>query len=120
MAITKVAISFQSSAAAAVGTSITAAALDLTLAYGALVEAVIANQASAPTVGCDFVIQVSGDNFVADTSEFFRATAGVTASIPYKWAVSLPSTIMYARTMFSGNTGNSVNVVAIGSKVTAV
>lgn len=78
----------------------------------------VTNGATGPTVGCDARIEVSNDN--SDWWEVFRATAGVANSGVYIWLVDLPDSILYSRTVFGGNTGQSVTVEADGHKITAV
>lgn len=118
MAITKASASFQASATNTAGSTTTGSSVDLTAAYGCTITGEITNGATGPTVGCDFVVEVSNDN--SDWMEYARATAGVANNGVYTFAVDLPASIMYARTKFTGNTGQSVTVEADGHKLTGI
>lgn len=115
---TKAAVSFQSSTTNSASGTTTGSSVDLTAALGCLITAEITNGGTGPTVGCDFVVQVSNDN--SDWMEFCRMTAGVTSSTTYTFQVELPISAMHARTVFTGNTGQDVTVKADGHKISAV
>ena len=116
---TKAAVTFQGSATQTAGAAYTnPSGTDLTAALGCLITAEITNGGTGPTVGCDFVVEVSNDN--SDFMEFARATAGLTAGTTYTFQVELPISVMYARVLFGGNTGQDVTVEADGHKISAV
>lgn len=118
MAITKSSSSFQASATNTAGSTTTGSSVDLTGKYGCSVTLKVTNGGTGPTVGCDARIEVSNDN--SDWWEVFRATAGVANSGVYIWMVDLPASILYARSVFGGNTAQSVTVEADGHVITAV
>lgn len=115
---TKAAISFQSNGSNSSGNVTTGASVNLTTALEAGVVGIITNGGTGPSVGCDFIVEVSNDN--NNWFELARATAGTTNSASYHFPVHIPGWVMYARTKFTGNTGQSVIVVAQGSRVTAM
>ncbi len=115
---TKTAITFQSSGTNTSGSTTTGSSVDLTTVLEAGVTGVVTNGGTGPTVGCDFIVEVSNDN--STWTEFARATTGVTNSAVYTFPVHLPCWVMYARTKFVGNTGQSVTVAAHGSKVSSM
>ena len=118
MAATKSAVTIQTSASNTAGSTTTASAVDLTTAYGMLITGKITNGGTGPTVACDFVVEVSNDNSAWKT--LARYTAGTTNSAVYEFAVDVPQSTMYARTVFTGNTGQTVTVEAFGHKLTGI
>ncbi len=119
MALTKAATAFQASASNTAGSTTNGSWIDLTGAYECLLSALVTNGATGPTVGCSVVVQVSPDNGTT-FYEFARATAGTANSTSYYFNFNLPAGTMYARTVFTGNTGQSVTIQADGQKVTAI
>lgn len=115
---TKAAVTFQASASNTAGSTLTGSAIDLTTALGCVVMGKITNGGTGPTIGCDFVVQVSEDN--STFREFARATAPVTNSAVTEFAVRLPKEIMYAKTVFTGNTGQTVTCESYGQKVSSI
>lgn len=91
---------------------------NLTTALGGVMTANITNGGTGPTIGCDFVVQVSGDG--TNWKEFSRQTAPVAASGSYNFAVELPPGVMYARASFQSNTGQAVTVEAFGQELTSI
>ena len=118
MATTKADITLQSSTTNTAGSTATGTGVDLTDGYGAYVTAKITNGATGPTVGCDFVLDVSHDN--TNWKEFSRVTAGTDNSGVYEWTVRIPIEVQHVRSVFTGNTGQSVTVECLGSEVSAV
>lgn len=115
---TKAAITFQSSGTNTSGNTTTGASVDLTTALEAGVVGVITNGGTSPTNSCNFIVEISNDN--STWTEYCRAAAPVNSSTTYTFPVQLPGWVMYARTKFTGNTGQSVTVAAHGSKVSAL
>ena len=105
-------------AANAAGGTTNGATWNLTTALGGLLTALVTNGATGPTVGCDFVVQVSGDG--ASWKELSRQTAGTTAGGVYPLNYELPAGVMYARPVFTGNTGQGVTVEAFGQELTSI
>lgn len=120
MASTKTAKTFQSSATNTAGSTTTGSTVSLTTSYGCLMTATITNGGTGPTVACDFIVEVSNDNFSADTKEVFRATASVANSAVSSFAFELPAAVMYARSKFTGNTAQSVTVACTGEELTTI
>lgn len=118
MAATKSATTIQTSATNTAGSTATSSAVSLTTAYGMLITGLITNGATGPTVPCDFVVEVSNDN--TNWRTYARYSAGVTNSAAYPFAVEVPPSAMYARTVFTGNTGQSVTVEALGHILTGI
>lgn len=108
----------QASTSNAAGSTTTSSTWDLTTAFGGTMTAMVTNGATGPTVGCDFVVQVSGDN--SNWKEYSRQTAGVSNSGVYSFAVEIPLGFMYARCQFTGNTGSAVTVECQGNELTSV
>ncbi len=120
MASTKTAKTFQSSATNTAGSTTTGSTVSLTTSYGCLMTAKITNGATGPTIACDFIVEVSNDNFSADTKEIFRATASVGNNDVNYYTFELPPAVMYARSKFSGNTAQSVTVECTGEELTTI
>lgn len=115
---TKTARTLQASASNSAGGTTTGTAVDLTTALGLAGTAKVTNGGTGPTVGCDFVIEVSNDN--SDWHEWTRQTAGTTASTTYYFPFDLPAPIRYARSKFTGNTGQAVTVECDGHEFTSI
>lgn len=120
MASIKTAKTFQSSASNSAGGTTTGSTIDLRTSYGCLMTSRITNGVTGPTVACDFVVQVSNDNFSSDTKEIFRATADKSNSAVTTFQFEIPASVMYARSVFTGNTGQSVTVECTGHELTQV
>jgi hypothetical protein len=108
----------QASASNGAGSTTNGTAWNLTTALGGVMTALITNGGTGPTVGCDFVVQISADG--AAWKEFSRQTAGVANSGAYSFAVTLPPGVMYARPVFAGNTGQAVTVESFAQELTSV
>ncbi|MGE4536342.1 MAG: hypothetical protein AB7D37_04620 [Desulfovibrio sp.] len=118
MAVTKTARTLQASATNAAGATTTGEALDLTTALGLSGTARITNGSTPPTVEGTFSIEVSNDG--TTWRNWFTTSAGLTASTSYDLAFSLPAEILYARSVFRGNTGQGVTVECLGHELTSV
>jgi len=118
MAVTKTARTLQALATNAAGATTTGEALDLTTALGLSGTARITNGSTAPTVAGAFSVEVSNDG--ATWRPWFTAKAGLTASTNYDFPFSLPPEILYARSVFSGNTGQGVTVECLSHELTSV
>jgi hypothetical protein len=115
---TKNARTLQSSASNAAGATTNGATWNLTTAFGGIITALITNGGTGPTVGCDFVVQVSTDG--AAWKEHTRQTAGLVAGAAYPFSIDVPAGVMYARVQFAGNTGQAVTVEAFGHELTSI
>lgn len=118
MPATKTSVTIQTSATNTAGSTTTSSAVDLTTIYGMLITGKITNGGTGPTVACDFVVEVSNDNSAWKT--YARYSAGTTINGVFEFAVDLPMSTMYARTVFTGNTGQSVTVEAFGHRLTGI
>lgn len=106
---TKTSRTLQASASNSAAGTTTGTGVDLTTRLGPhLAIGRITNGGTGPTIGCDFVLQVSPDN--STWYEFSRARAGTVNSAVYDFAVEVPIGTMYIRSVFVGNTGQAVTV----------
>lgn len=93
-----------------VGGTQTSSVADLTGSYGGIVTAQITNGGTGPTAPCSAILQISGNN-----ADFYTMASGVedvTASATTSFSWEIPPGAMYARVLFTGNTGQSVTVAA--------
>ena len=122
MALTKAEISLASAATVA-ATGQVGSAIDLTAAYGALLEAKLTNGATGPTTVPVLQVEVSSDN--SNWYTFGSGLAGVTTnSAVTSWSLVLPIGVMYVRinvtTASSGGTAGTPTLEAKVAKVTAL
>lgn len=122
MSITKpTAVAAQASASNAAGATATGAWVDLTDSYESSVLARITNGGTGPTAACTVRVDLSPDN---GTTIYPGAggsySAMLAASTVYAASFPLGGDARYARTVFSGNTGQAVTVQADITKVTAL
>lgn len=119
MALTKSAFTVQSSATQTATSTTTATGVDLSGAYNASLGVKITNGGTGPTLAGTCQIQLSPDN-----SAWYDyggvLTGGVANNGVYSWEVELPDSVYYVRTVFSGNTGQSITIEAVGQKTTAI
>ena len=108
----------QASATNSAGGTTTGSAVDIRTALGILVTGKVVNGGTGPTAGCEFVVQVSGDG--SDWREYSRQRAGTTASATYEFVVEIGPMAMYVRSVFTGNTGQSVTVEAKGQELSGI
>lgn len=116
--IAKTARVFQASATNSAGQTATGAAIDLRSALGLLLSGRITNGATPPTAPCELIVQVSADGAI--WREYSRQAAGLGAGGLYEFIVELGPQIMYARTLFTGNTAQSVTIEAEGQELTSI
>jgi hypothetical protein len=102
----------------AAGATTTGTTWTLTTAFGGLMTANVTNGATGPTIGCDFVVQVSGNG--TDWKEYTRQAAGTAANGSYNFDCDIPVGVMYARPVFQTNTGQAVTVEAFGQELTSI
>jgi len=113
---TKTLLAFQASASNAAAATLTGSSFDLTAADGCIVIGKVTNGGTGPTLGCRFRVQISNDN--SNWSDYSSETAPTTNSAAtFMQAVYLGPEVMYARTVFDSNTGQTVTCQADGSKV---
>lgn len=91
--------------------------------YGVSGVAKIINGATGPTVGCDFVIQVSNDSGTT-WFEWSRQTASNTNSattlFPFRLTIGNGADFGNYRTLFVGNTAQAVTIQADAETTTAL
>ncbi|MBX6311898.1 MAG: hypothetical protein IRY99_03100 [Isosphaeraceae bacterium] len=102
----------------AAGSTTNGAVWDLTTALGGVLTAAVTNGSTGPTVGCDFVVQISGDG--TNWVEYVRQSASTAAQTTTYFAIDLPPAVLYARPAFQGNTGQAVVIAAHGQELTAI
>jgi hypothetical protein len=121
MALTKSLQAPQASASNAAGATATGSALATN--YGVSGVALITNGATGPTVGCDFVIDVSNDGGTT-WFEWSRQTAATTNSavtrLAFALAIGAGADFGHYRTRFTGNTGQACTVQADAETTTAL
>ena len=119
MTATKNARAFQASASNAAGATATGTAVDLRTALGCTICGIITNGATGPTVACSMRVEISNDgtNFTIFSNEISAVGNNVITNMQ---PVILPPETMYARTIFTGNTGQTVTVIAYGHELTSV
>jgi hypothetical protein len=116
--VTKTARTLQSSASNAAAATTTSSALDLTTAPAALAVARITNGSTGPTLGCEFILDISTD--AANWRELSRQLAGTTANTTYDFVVEIPPAAMHLRSRFTGNTAQPVTVEAQLHELTSI
>lgn len=83
--------------------------------YGVSGVGKVTNGGTGPTVGCDFVIEVSNDGGTT-WFEWSRQTAGTTSStaylFPFALGIGSGGDFDHYRTKFTGNTGQAVTIEA--------
>jgi hypothetical protein len=120
MATTYATVAAQASATNTAGSTTTGSWVDLTGAYTAKLLAKVTNGGTGPTVGCTVRVDLSPDNgTTVYTGAGGSFTAGLTASTAYAASFNVDGH-MYARAVFTGNTGQDVTVQADIEKLTAI
>lgn len=113
MALTKTTQSPQASASNAAAATTTSSAF--AISYGVSGVAKVTNGGAGPTIGCDFVIEVSNDGGTT-WFEWSRQTAGVTNSavylFPFALGIGTGGDFGHYRAKFTGNTAQAVTVQA--------
>jgi len=115
---TKTARTLQASATNAADATTTGSSVDLTAALGMTVTARITNDPTGPTAACRFVLEVSNDN--TNWKTFSEQEAGTDNDGDYMFVVDVPPPVMYVRSRFTGNSGESVTVEAFGHELTSI
>lgn len=110
MATSKGAVTLKASGSNAAGATTNSSSLNMTTYPGAVVTAQITNGATAPTVPCSAIVQVSSDGTTWHT--WAQGTAGLTASTAYSFSWEIPPPVMYVNVKFTGNTDQAVTVAA--------
>jgi hypothetical protein len=115
---TKTYRTLQASASNTAGSTTTGTGLSLLTALGGTLVAVITNGGTGPTVACDLVVEVSGDN--STWYEFARMTSQTGNSTVTTFRVRVPESVLYVRSRFTGNTGQTVTVEAYFHELTSI
>lgn len=119
MALTKNDVTFVSSQSCSAGGTVTGSLVDLSAVYETDLQIQITNGATGPTVACSAILEITYDG---GTTWYARArwAAGVANSGVYTFSDTIPLGVQGARVKFTGNTGQAVTVVALGSTITAL
>ncbi len=121
MALTKVAQTPQASGSNTASSTATSA--ELAIGYGVSIIAVITNGATGPTVACDFVVQVNSANS-GTMYEYSRQTSSAANNAVSRFVVNLGigagGDWLNYKTVFTGNTGQTVTVQADACSTTAL
>lgn len=118
MAITQAAVTLQSSTSNSTGNTTTGTGYDKTGKYGMAVTLRITNGGTGPSAGCRAILDVSNDG--TNWRTWYDGLAGTDNNGVYDFPVVIPKDIMYVRSRFTGNTGQSVTVEALAHVVTGV
>jgi len=110
MAITKSAALLLAATSVPVGNAQPTLTLDLSTALGAAVTAQVQNGATAPTIPCTAVVNVSPDG--SSWVQWQQASAGSLANQLYPFGWEIPPGIMYVQVVFLGHTAQPVTVSA--------
>ena len=111
----------QTSTSNTAGSTTTGSWIDLTAVYSSTIYALITNGGTGPTVGCSVRVDLSTDNGTTIYQGVLGTyLAGTANSTTYWFAFSLPPDTMYARVVFTGNTGQAVTVQADIVKLTGL
>ena len=102
----------------AAGAQTTGDALDLTEVLGLTVIGRVTNGSSGPSEGCAMVVEISHDG--TTWRRWSRQQAGTEDDQAYTFVVDLPPSVLHARVVFEGNTGEAVTVEALGHELTGV
>ncbi len=122
MALARTAQVTQASASNTAGSTTNGSAFAVN--YGISGVATVINGGSGPTLGCDFVVQVSDDGGTT-WYEWSRQTAGTTASTTYTFPFALGvcglgGDFGHYRSVFTGNTGQTVTIQANAETTTSL
>jgi hypothetical protein len=121
VALTKTTTAAQASATNTGGSTTTGSWIDVSGAYESSLLALITNGGTGPTLPCTARVDLSPNN---GTTVYLGAggsfAAGTAASAVYSAAFPLGGDAMYARVVFSGNTGQSVTVQADITRIAAL
>ncbi len=122
MALTKSTTAAQASATNTGGSTTTGSWIDVSGAYESSILALITNGGTGPTLPCTCRVDLSPTSggspaYIGAGGTF---SAGTVASTTYAAAFPLGGDAMYARVVFTGNTGQSVTVQADITRITAL
>jgi hypothetical protein len=122
MALARTAQAPQASASNAAAATTTGSSFAIN--YGVSGVATIINGGTGPTIGCDFVLQVSNDGG-STWFEWSRQTAGTTNGATYAMPFALGvcglgGDFGHYRTVFTGNTAQTVTVQADAETTTGL
>ncbi len=102
----------QASATNTAGSTTTGSWIDMTGTAGGLVDLLVTNGGTGPTVACSAFVDSSPDNGTTIYQDIGGGTANTTASAVNPFHVVVPAGTRYIRSRFTGNTSQSVTVQA--------
>lgn len=122
MAATKSRTSLHSSTTLTAGAgNTTSSSVDLSTAYGAVVDISLVNGATGPTVAAQVQVQVAADSGGTNWVSFGGALVGSTTnSATSSWCVEIPPGVAAVRTVSGSNTGQNVSLSVDVSSITAI
>ena len=120
MPILKAADTFLSSQSLPAATSVTGPTIDLRERYGTYIIGKVTNGATGPTTPPEFTVEVSNDNFAANTSQWSKHLAKTGNNDVTEMPITLPPEILFARVKFKAGTGQASTVEATGGSVTTL
>lgn len=119
MAITKTRSTVQASATNTAGSTTTSSYLDVSGDYDTEIVGQITNGGTGPTVACSVSVQVA-DSGSSNPITVGGMTGSLAASAVVPFRIPIPRGASKVRTVFTGNTGQSVTVEAYAERVTAI
>lgn len=109
----------QASATNTAGSTATSSYVDISADYDVEIVGKITNGGTGPTIACSVYVEVA-DSSSADPIRIGAAVGSVTASAVTHFRINVPRGSAKVRTVFTGNTGQSVTVEAHADRVTAL
>lgn len=97
----------------------TSSAVDLTTAYGAVLNIKLTNGATGPTVPAQCQVQVSEDNSKYYNFGFPLVGSAANSAVT-SWTVEIPLGVQYIKTVSGSNTGQNVTIDVDCSAVTGI
>jgi hypothetical protein len=99
------------------GTTVTGPIIDLREKYGVLIQGKVTNGATGPSTPPEMVVEISTDNFAADTKEYIKLIADLANNAVTNLPVRLPPEVMFARVKGTAGTGQASTIEAMGHTV---
>jgi hypothetical protein len=119
MAKTVSRITVQASATNTAGSTTTSSYVDISSYYNVEIVGKISNGGTGPTIACTVYIEVA-DSSDANPIRIGAAVGSTTNSASVTFRITVPAGSAHLRSVFTGNTGQSVTIEAYAESVTAV